>query len=64
MRLAAVRPHRHAQRALRAARQPALGGLAVDQVSAGRGQMVGRARAVGAFLLADDQKELDSLLAT
>jgi hypothetical protein len=63
VRLAAARAHGDAQRALGAARQLALGGLAVDEPAARGRQVVGRARAVGALLLADDEQEVDALLA-
>ena len=41
----------------------ALGGLAVDEEAARRLEMVGGARAIGALLLADDEQQVDAVLA-
>ena len=64
MRLASARPYRRAQRALGSTRELALRRLSVYQESAFRAQIVGRARAIGALLLADHEQHVDALLAT
>ena len=60
---AAARADRDAQRSFRAARQLALGRLAVDEELARRREPIGRARAVGSLLFADDEQQVDALLA-
>ena len=59
----AARAHGDAQRSLRAARELALGRLAVDEEPARRRKTIRRARAVGSLLFADDEQQVDALLA-
>ncbi len=63
VRLAPADPHHDALRALAARRKSALGRFTVHEPLARGRQVIGCAGAVGALLLADEQQQVDALLA-